>query len=291
MAVVAPSGPVLPQRLRRGVETLRSWGLEVHVMPHVLDATPNRMFAGSDEQRARDFEEAWCLPEVAAVFCARGGHGATRFVDLLDWDRMQRRPASWLVGSSDVTALHQAVNTQLNTVSLYGPMVASEVFAGERPHAPSIAALEKVMFGGLSNMHIDATAPRVWGSGRAEGMLIGGNLALLISAVGTPHSVQARNAIVFLEDVQEPPYRVDRMLTQLLRSGWLDGVRGVAVGTFHDCGDVDEVLRERLTPLGVPIVAGFLVGHGPVQQTIPLGAKVSLDADQGRISVLPVAQS
>lgn len=286
VAVVAPSGPLNPELLTRGLGTLTSWGLAVEVMPHSLGSTNDGMFAGSDEARAGDLEDAWCLPEVRAVFCARGGYGAGRIVDRLDWDRMLGFGPKWLVGSSDVTALHQAVYRRLGLASIYGPMPASEVFAGADLDVPSIDALRRVLFAGPGGLAFEATPPLRISPGYADGVLVGGNLALVASGIGTSESVTARDAIAFLEDVGEPPYRVDRMLTQLLRSGWFDGVRGVALGTFYECGDVMNVVRDRLSALGVPVVGGFLVGHGPVQHSLPLGLRVRLDADNSRLVVI-----
>ncbi|HVQ87250.1 MAG TPA: LD-carboxypeptidase [Actinomycetes bacterium] len=283
VAVVAPSGPVIEDRLSRGVEVLRAWGLQVEVMPHVLDTSSHRLFAGTDEDRARDIEDAWCRRDAAAVLCARGGYGASRCIDLMDWNRMQSMGPRWLVGSSDITALHEAVNGRLGLVSVYGPMVASEIFAGADPHMPSIDALHALLFGGYSGLCLTAAPKLEIVSGRAEGRLVGGNLALIASGIGTAFSRSAEGSIVFLEDVGEQPYRVDRMLTQLLRSGWFNGVQGVAVGTFYECGDVETILRERLVELKVPVVAGFLVGHGPVQHSLLLGARVVLDSDEGTL--------
>ncbi len=276
---------MIPERLTRGVETLTSWGLSVEVMPHALDRANDGMFAGADVDRGGDFENAWCQPGVKAVFCARGGYGASRLIDLLDWDRMRAAGPRWLVGSSDVTALHEAVRRRLGLATLYGPMVASEVFAGEHPHAPSVESLRTALFEGTTGITLTTHQPLRIAPGIARGPLVGGNLALVASAVGTTDMLPPREGVAFLEDVGEAPYRVDRVLTQLLRSGWFDGVRGVALGTFHQCGDVENVLRERLSRLQVPVAGGFLVGHGPAQYTIPLGLEVTLDADRGCLTV------
>ena len=275
---------MIPDRLTRGVEILTSWGLAVEVMPHALDNANDGMFAGTDIDRGRDLEEAWCLPGVKAVVCARGGYGASRLIDLLDWERMRAAGPRWLVGSSDITALHEAVQGRLGLATLYGPMVASEVFVSEHQDASSVKSLRTAFLDG-PGITLAAETPLYVTPGIAHGPLVGGNLALVASAVGTPDMLPARGAIAFLEDVGEAPYRVDRILTQLLRSGWYDGVRGVALGTFHQCGDVEGVLRERLSRLQVPVVGGFLVGHGPVQYTVPLGLDVTLDAYRGSLTV------
>ena len=275
VAVIAPSGQVNQDRLACGVATLEGWGLQVQVMPHTRESAHGGMFAGSDENRASDFTEAMCSPEFAAVLCARGGHGATRIVDLIDWGRISAATARWLVGSSDVTALHAAVDRRLGWASLHGAMIASEVFGGQTPDFDTIQSLQDGLLkpnGGV----VAADEPYVIHDGTAQGKLIGGNLSLICSNVGTTDSVGARGCIVVLEDVDEPPYRIDRMLTQLLRTGWFDGVSGIALGGFHQCGNVRPVLEDRLGLLQVPVIGGFSIGHGPRQLCGPLGVEAAL---------------
>jgi muramoyltetrapeptide carboxypeptidase len=275
IAVVAPSGPVDPALLERGCAVLRGLGLDVVVGKHALDRAPSGLtyLAGSDAERAADLQAAWCDPRIAAVFCARGGYGAARVLDHLDWLTMSRARPKLLHGSSDITALHVAFGGRLSVPTSFGPMVASLIAEAE-PEA--ILYLQKNVFG--------AGAP-VRGShalrgGRARGVLTGGNLALLTSLLGTTYAPEpATGRIAFLEDVDEAPYRVDRMLTQLRQAGWFDGVAGIVLGTWIGCGDLDAVFADRLLPLGVPILAGVPVGHGPRQLTIRLGAAAELDAD------------
>lgn len=284
VAVVATSGPLLPERLGRGVATLESWGLDVVVGRHALET--RRHLAGTDEQRAADFQRAWCDPDVRAVIPARGGSGASRIVDLLDWDAMRAAGPRVLVGFSDVTVLHQAVANRLGLASLLGPMAATEAFAGEEPDQPSVEGLRRALFEPqaarvLADGTLHAESP-----GQATGVLVGGTLALLAQSVGTPEHRPARGGIAVLEDVGEPTYRVDALLTQLVRVGWFDGVAGVVLGTWQQCGpDAVEVVVERLRPLGVPIATGLPFGHGVPQLTVPLGVEAELDADAGRLAL------
>ena len=202
-----------------------------------------------------------------------------RIVDGLNWDQIAASDPRWLVGSSDITALHEAVQRRVGWASLHGAMVASEVFAGDSPDFDSVQSLQSALLSSVATMVVDAEAPYVIRAGEASGRLIGGNLSLLCSTLATTDSFGARDCIVLLEDVSEPPYRVDRMLTQLMRAGWLDGLRGVALGTFHGCGDIAPVLYERLGELDVPVLGGFSIGHGPRQLTVPLGLNVILNTD------------
>lgn len=272
IAVVAPSGPVDPVRLERGCSVLRRLGLDVVVGEHVSDGAPLRYLAAPDADRAADLQDAWCDPAIAAVLCARGGYGAARLLDHLDWAALRGAPPKLLHGSSDITALHVAFGARLGVPTSFGPMVASLIADGDDE---ALACVSAGLFGAGAPVR-GTHAPR---AGRASGTLTGGNLTLLASLLGTTYAPEpAAGRIAFLEDVNEAPYRVDRMLTQLLQAGWFDGVAGIALGTWIGCGDLDAVFADRLVPLGVPILAGVPVGHGPRQLTVRLGAPALLDA-------------
>lgn len=280
VAVVAPSGPVLEERLQAGLDVLRGWDLDPVVAPHVLDR--HREFghlAGTDADRAADLQRAWCDPSVAAVLCARGGYGAQRMVDLLDWEAMRAAGPKVLVGFSDVTTLHQAFATRLGLVTLYGPAAAGADFI---KNARAQEHLRATLFAPEETRTIASGGATVV-PGRARGVTLGGCLALLASDLGTPHAHHgARGGLLLVEDVGEPPYRIDRMLTQLLRSGWLDGVAGIALGSWEECGPYDgvrAVLADRLAGLGVPVVEEFGFGHCAGALTVPFGATAELDAD------------
>ncbi|MDL4777109.1 MULTISPECIES: S66 peptidase family protein [Thermomonosporaceae] len=319
VAVVAPSGPADPARLEAGCAVLRDLGLDVTVSAHVLDRTglggagpvPEawQRLAGTDADRAADLQAAWCDPGVRAVICARGGYGATRVLDHLDWPALAAATGAAveagpgpkaLHGSSDITALHAAFGTRLGITTSFGPMPAGRLAdlapAGADADTPAPGPGDAVLARTLDGLRAVlfkeegavGTGPRVLTGthalrpGRAEAVLTGGNLSLLAALLGTPYAPPpAAGRVVFLEDVAEAPYRIDRMLTQLLQAGWFDGAAGVALGSWTRCGDpaeVDAVLAGRLGPLGVPILAGVPAGHGPCQRTLELGVPVRLDA-------------
>lgn len=251
VAVVAPSGPVPEARLHAGLEVLRGWGLDPVVAPHVLHRHDRFSYlAGADAARADDLQRAWCDPSVDAVLCARGGYGAQRMADLLDWEAMRRAGPKVFVGFSDITALHEAFATRLGLVTLHGPMAAGIDFIGSeraRDHLHStLFAPEKVQ--------TIATEGKALVPGRARGVTLGGCLSLLAAELGTPHArPSARGGLLCLEDVGEETYRLDRYLTQLLRSEWPAGVRGILLGSWHDCDPYDTVramLTDRLAPSG-----------------------------------------
>lgn len=286
VAVVAPAGPVEPERLAQGVGLLESWGLRVSVMPHVSAAHLGHL-AGRDTDRAADLRAAWTDPGIAAVLCARGGYGCQRTADLLDWAALARAAPKPLVGCSDVTELHRLFAARLGVATLHGPMVATPAFTEPR----SAAHLRRVLFDPGSVRELPLHRPAL-ATGRAAGVLAGGNASLLASSLGGPGPVVPDGCLLLLEEVGEEPYRLDRLLTQLRRSGALGAAAGIVLGDFTDCGPpaaVAEVLHDRLADLGVPVAAGLPAGHGRVQLTVPLGVRAELTAAGPDASTLLLA--
>ncbi|MEU6223881.1 LD-carboxypeptidase [Streptomyces sp. NPDC047042] len=288
VAVVASSGPVREERLQAGLDILRGWDLEPVVAPHVLDRHGEFDYlAGTDADRAADFQAAWCDPAVDAVLCARGGYGAQRMVDLLDWDALRAAGPKVLVGYSDVTALHEAFAVRLGLVTLHGPMVSAVDFL---KNARSQDHLRATLFDPESVRVVEAAAGgSVLVPERARGVTLGGCLAILATERGSPHArAGARGGLLMIEDVGESPYRIDRTLTQLLRTGWLDGVAGIALGSWERCGPYEElraVFTDRLGGLGVPVVEEFGFGHCEGALTIPVGVTAELDAEAGTLTL------
>ena len=281
VAIVAPSGPGLPERLDAGLDVFRGWGFDPVVFPHVREVGPRLSYlAGSDEARARDVEDAWCDPSIAAVISARGGFGAQRVVDLLDWERMARAEPKAFIGFSDATALHEAIARRLGVATLYGPMAAAEVFVTDPPTQEHLRA---TLLEPESVQTLSAPASGTIVGGRAAGVTVGGCLTLLTTDLGTRFArATAEGGILLLEDVALDPYELDRTLTQLARAGLLDGVSGIAIGSLSGHEPYDNlrtVLVERLGPLGVPVVDELGFGHGPTSLTVPLGVPCVLDAD------------
>ncbi|WP_210584886.1 LD-carboxypeptidase [Streptomyces sp. GESEQ-35] len=285
VAVVAPSGPVAEERLQAGLDVLRGWDLEPVVAPHVLDRHGEFDYlAGTDAHRAADLQNAWCDPSVAAVLCARGGYGVQRMVDLLDWDAMRAAGPKVFVGFSDITVLHEAFATRLGLVTLYGPAAAGVDFI---KNTRAQDHLKATLFAPETVRSI-ASRGSALVPGRARGVTYGGCLSLLVSDLGTPHArTDARGGLLMIEDVGEQAYRIDRMLTQLLRADRLDGVTGVALGSWQGCGPYDAlraVFADRLGRLGVPVVEEFGFGHCDGALTIPFGLAAELDAGTGTLT-------
>jgi muramoyltetrapeptide carboxypeptidase len=288
VAVVATRGPIAPDRLRNGIALLESWGLAVRVGEHVLDQNPTYPFlAGTDADRTADLERAWCDPDVSAVFVARGGSGATRLIDRLDWAAMKAAGPKLLVGFSDVTALSEAVAGELGLVSLFGPMPATVVLGDLPPDATSAEHLRRTLFEPAAAHVVFADGSTCAVPGRARGVLVGGTVSLLTMSVGTPQHRPANGGIAVLEDIGEVAYRLDNRLTQLLRTGWFDGVRGIVLGSWEDCGpEAEDSVIARLRELDVPMVAGLPIGHCIPSLTVPLGVEAELDADAGTLTLL-----
>ncbi|TQM78070.1 muramoyltetrapeptide carboxypeptidase [Saccharothrix saharensis] len=269
VVVVSPAGPCAAGLLDAGTAWLRTWGLDVRVDAHALDTHPTLDYlAGTDADRARAFEQAWLDPSAAAVLCARGGYGSLRMVDLVDWTALAAHRKVF-VGSSDTTVLHERFWAH-GLPTWFGPMVGTRAFVED---AEARERLRAALFTGV-------TAYRGVGrvGGVARGPAVGGNLSLL-TAPPPP------GAVVLLEDVNEEPYRLDRMLTGLLRTGWFDQVAGLVLGSWTGCGDPSAVLADRLGGLGVPIVADVRFGHCAGQLTVPLGVPVEIDGDTGTVTV------
>ncbi|MFI9827719.1 LD-carboxypeptidase [Streptomyces sp. NPDC051913] len=286
VAVVAPSGPVPEERLQAGLDVLRGWDLDPVVAPHVLDRHGEFTYlAGTDADRAADLQAAWCDPAVDAVLCARGGYGVQRMIDLLDWDAMRAAGPKVFVGFSDITVLHEAFAARLGLATLYGPMAAGIDFI---KNTRAQDHLKATLFA-PETVRTIASGGTPLVSGRARGVTLGGCLCLLAADLGTPHArPSARGGLLCLEDVGEETYRLDRYLTQLLRAGWLDGVRGVLLGSWQDCDPyarVRAVLVDRLGGLGVPVVEEFGFGHGDGALTIPFGVAAELDADSATLTL------
>ncbi|GAA4535457.1 S66 peptidase family protein [Amycolatopsis samaneae] len=289
IALVAPAGPVPPDLLDAALPVLRGWGVRVEVGACVRAApgTPYYL-SDSDSARAAEFTEAWLDPSVHCVLAARGGYGTQRMLDLVDWPALRAAGPKIFAGSSDVTALHRAVDVHLGLDSLFSPMPATTLF-------DEVAAeqLRRTLFEPEKTRILRSTGFETLVPGQATGRLCGGNLAVLAAGIGTPEHRPA-DGIAVLEDVTENVYRLDRLFTQLLRSGWFDGVSGVVLGSWDDCGDpakIRAMLVDRLGPLGVPVVGEFGFGHVPGSPTLPLGAEAELDAGLGTLTLLSPALS
>ena len=286
VAVLCVSSPVEPDALAVGLDALRFAGLDPVSYPSAHDpGTMRRYLAGDDAMRAGDLRSALTDPGIAGILFARGGSGAQRTLEAMDWDGLDGMPPKVLAGYSDVTAVLEAVAVRLGWASVFGPMVA---ISGGASHY-SFGSLLRTLMRPAQATVIQYPQAVTLTPGLARGVTTGGTLCLLASSLGTGTSRPARGGLLLLEDVNEEDYRIDRMLTQLRRSGYLDGVAGVVAGTFTGCGPpevIQDILAERLGFLEVPMIAWANVGHGGPFQTFPYGIAAELDADAATLRLL-----
>jgi muramoyltetrapeptide carboxypeptidase len=301
IALVAPSGPLLERdELTRATELCRELGHQAVVGPHA--GRRHGYLAGTDTERLADLDAALRDPAIDAVWCLRGGYGLTRIVDRVDYAALERRPKA-VIGFSDVTALLLAVFRATGIVTFHGPTARQPMtafsrrqFAGVLWCAEPAGVLERLQ---PPPDVLVPRAPRIVpvGKGRAEGTLIGGNLSLIQCLIGTPWLPALDGALLFLEDVGEDLYRVDRALSHLRLAGVLDRIAGLIVGQFTEMRKgtadgalgFDEVLEHYVAPLGIPAAYGFPIGHVDQQWTLPIGVRARLDADAGELEILEAA--
>lgn len=285
VVVVSPSGPLAEQRLQDGLSCLRAWGFDAVPAAHAGARLGH--LAGADADRLADLQAALDDHDVRGVWASRGGYGLTRIVHRLDWSATRERPKV-IVGFSDTTALLHAAWSRARLRTVHGQFAGRAHLVAS--HEAAAARLRELVAGRIPDpllQGLDALT-----DGRATGPLLGGNLAVLCAQIGTPEAIDLRGAVLFVEDVNEPPYGVDRLLTQLRRSGALDEVRGVVVGEFSgDAPGVDvaataDVVADRLGDLGVPVVVDAPIGHRDDMLALPHGATVALDAGRGVVRVV-----
>lgn len=291
IGVIAPSSPPNLENLKRSLAFLNQLGLNVKMGKHVENI--NGYLAGTDDERLEDLHDMLSDPNVKGIICAGGGFGAARYADRIDFQLMTEQPKI-LWGYSDITYLHTTIGQFANIVTFHGPMLASDV------GKDTFQELSARMFGQLfepSELHYteDISPLTTLSGGVAQGDLVGGNLSLLVSALGSKYEIDTRGKLLFIEDVNEEPYKVDSMLNQLRLAGKLQEAVGIVVGDFSKAElkqrktslTLDEVLKHYLGNLGKPVVSGFKMGHCEPHFAVPLGVEARLDADAKTLTILP----
>ena len=275
IAVIAPAGPFDHERLRQGLKVLEGLGYQVHAGKDL--AVKTGYLAGSDEHRLQLLREAFENPAIKAVICARGGYGSMRLLDSIDFPAL-RSNSKIFIGFSDVSALLNAIYARSGLVTFHGPVVTTLGGIDQI----SIDALLSAISSSEPAVISAAEKGTVIQSGKAIGPVLAGNLATLCHLIGTPYQPDYTGHILLLEDINEPPYKIDRMLTQFKLAGCLDDLAGLGLGFFHNCGnqdDLEDIVKNIFTGINIPILAGFQFGHGNRNVTIPVGAKATLNTD------------
>ena len=301
VALIAPAGPLLERDDRtRGQELCHALGYEPVVAPNA--GSRYGYLAGTDEQRLADLNAALANPRIDAVWCLRGGYGMTRILPGVDFSALERHPKA-VIGYSDITALINAIARRSNLVAFHGPMSRTSLSPFSRWHLDRVLTnLSEAGRLGRIAQPADVLVPRenrlvTLSPGVAEGRLFGGNLTLIQALIGTPYVPDLDEAILFLEDVGEDLYSVDRMLAHLRMIGGLGKLKGVIIGRFTEMKKAtedgalgfDEVLETYLIPLKIPVAYGFPLGHIDDQWTLPIGVKARLDATACEVEILEPA--
>ncbi|MBD1429499.1 MULTISPECIES: LD-carboxypeptidase [Sphingobacterium] len=284
IAVICPASYISVD-LTEAYEVLKNWGLEPIIYSSVT--AQHHQFAGSDTLRAKDFQEALDNPEIKAIIAGRGGYGCVRIIDQIDFSSFEKRP-KWIVGFSDITAIHSHIQHNFQIPTIHGQMVKSFLDASEE----SLTTLRNALFGeNVDISYSNSIYPNR--NGTSKGILTGGNLALLQSVLASPSDVDYEGKILFIEDVGESHYNIDRMLWTLKRAGKLDKLAGLIVGGFTDLKDSDpafgqrfeDIIMDKVREYEYPIAFGFPAGHMEDNRALILGKEVQLTVEEEKITL------
>ncbi|MBZ5507398.1 MAG: LD-carboxypeptidase [Acidobacteriia bacterium] len=278
VGLIAPASSFSREGFLKGCDRLRQMGYEPVYEQDIFER--DIYFAGTAERRTRELQNYWQRDDLAALVCVRGGYGSNYLLENLDFDSLAERPKI-LVGCSDITSLLTAIADRTGLVTFHGPMAAKDIADGTLDLPSWINALH-----GAANWTVATPGVEVLRAGKVRGQLYGGCLSMLVASLGTPFEVQTEGTILFIEDIAEKPFRIDRMLMQLRLAGKLEGVRGFVFGEMLDClppkGEtytLQQIILRVLAPYRVPIVYGLKSGHvSSGNTTLPIGVEAELEA-------------
>lgn len=292
IGIIAPASPTTEERVKKAHDKLIELGFKVK-----MGKSPYERYgylSGTDTIRANDINEMFKDKEVDGIICIRGGYGTPRILDLLDYDAIRDNPKVF-VGYSDITALHIAFTQISNLVTYHGPMVASDMIGDFSEFSKDNlfkAIMNKAPIGKISNPQGEEIF--TINGGVAEGTIIGGNLSLIVDTIGTPYEIDVKGKILFIEEVGEEPYNIDRMLNQLRLSGKLHEANGIILGDFNNCVSekhdenltLEQVIEDQIKPIGKPTIYNLQAGHCDPMVTLPFGVAARLDADKKELIIL-----
>jgi muramoyltetrapeptide carboxypeptidase len=284
VGIIAPASPVNQSEISEGLTLLESFPLKIKQGEHIFDHL--NYLAGSDNDRVSDLHQMFSDPEVKAILSTRGGYGSTRLLNDIDFDLIRKNPKI-IVGFSDLTALLLALFNKSGLITIHGPTLSD---LPKNKNWPNLSKL-------ITTSHrpqVFFKQGKIIRDGKASGVLLGGNLSTLCSLLGTPFLPSFEGVILFLEEKGESPYKLDRMLTQLLLSGRLNRLSALIIGQIEDCGEmeiINSMLQERLGRLTIPVVTGLPVGHGNENISLPLGLPAVLDTERMLLTIEEVAVS
>lgn len=286
IGIAAPARKVSKEDLAEGINFLEEQGFRVKLAPNLYHS--ENQFSGTDTERAADFQLLLDDPEVKAILCARGGYGSVRIIDQLDFSKMKTHP-KWIIGFSDMTVFFSHLHQQFNLASLHAPMLFN--LSNEKRNAESWDYLTKILTGTPIRYSIPATPESALlnKKGTAKGILVGGNLSLIYALSGSASDVNTEGKILFLEDLDEYLYHIDRMMMQLKRSGKLKNLAGLIIGGMSDMRDntipfgktAEQIIAEAVEEYNYPVFYGFPAGHIPRNLPLMMGAEVEMTVDGG----------
>lgn len=292
VAIIAPASPSDKNLIDKCIASLNELGLKVVIGESCL--SEHGFLSGTDDIRANDINCMFADKNIKGIFALRGGYGCARLLDLIDFKLIKKNPKIF-IGYSDITALHIAINQKSKLITYHGPMISTELIKGLDEYSAEyykkfIFEHEKIE----DLLNPEGNSLEIINNGIASGELIGGNLSLICSSLGTKYEINTKNKILFLEEVDEVPYKVDRMLTHLKQSGKLKEANGIILGAFTNCIapnnkkslSLQEVFNEIILPLKKPTISNLACGHCLPTLTLPLGEKVLLDANNKKIKIL-----
>ncbi len=294
IAIVATARKVSPEEIQPSVDLFRSWGLEVLYDDRLFAA--DNQFAGPDELRAASLQQYLDNPEVKAIVCARGGYGTVRIIDRLDFTAFAKNP-KWIVGYSDVTVLHSHINKNLGISTLHATMPLNIPADATAKSYPAVESLKAALFGklhGYSGLQLEITPSAYNRSGSCKAEVVGGNLSILYSLCGSPSDIDTDGKILFIEDLDEYLYHIDRMMQNLKRTGKLQKINGLIVGAMSDMHDntipygktAEEIVLEAVADYDYPVLFSENFGHvGTENLALPLGVEVEMFVGEGDVSL------
>lgn len=292
VGIIAPSSPTSNENVKAAEDKLIEMGFKVK-----LGKSPYERYgylSGTDSIRANDINEMFKDEEIKAIICVRGGYGTPRILDLLDYDVIKNNPKIF-VGYSDITALHIAFTQKCNLVTYHGPMLSSDMikdFSEFSKDKLFKTLMDPEPLGKISNPQGEEIV--TINGGIAEGTIIGGNLSLIVATIGTPYEIDVKGKLLFIEEIGEEPYKIDRMLNQLRLSGKLEDASGIILGDFNNCESgkheenltLSQVIADHIKPLKKPTIYNLQAGHCDPMVTLPLGVMARLDADKDELIIL-----
>lgn len=285
VAIIAPAGLPDKEQLIQGIHVLEEMGLEAVLGRHVLEMEED--FSALDQMRLADLHEAFFDPAIRGIFCANGGFGTARLAPMLDYAKIQRNPKIFC-GYSDITYLLNAIQTFSDLVTFHGPMVASDLNDEQRT-SETVSSFSSLFTGEPMTYDAVHSPLNSIACGTGEGRLAGGNLTLLTNGLGTPYQVNTDGAILLIEDVGEPAFKINLMLTHLEHAGVFDGVEGVVIGSFQTEPEESEktkkVLKDFFATASFPVVENFHIGHCQPNYAVPLGANAKLTTSPPRLVI------